>query len=86
MRELRPVALPSEAAQVACGNWQTFAGSAGGALLGWGSNSGGQLGLGHRQNQNLPQPIPQPAGALRVTSVGCTAASDWHSVVLAVLG
>ena len=69
VRELRPVALPSEAIQVASGKYHTFAVSAGGALLGWGANGDGQLGLGHRQDQSLPQPVPLPAGALRVASM-----------------
>ena len=84
-RELRPVALPGEAAQVGCGRLQTFAVSAGGALLGWGRNEYGQLGLGHRQHQSLPQPVPLPAGmgALRAESVGSFAGFD--TCVLAVL-
>ena len=89
VRELRPVALPSEAAQVACGSYQTFAVSADGALLGWGHNSHGQLGLGHQQDQSLPQPVPLPAGALRVASVGSSGGSSSgrsSSYVLAVLG
>ena len=83
-RELRPVALPGEAAQVACGIYQTFAVSAGGALLGWGLNSVGQLGLGRSQQQSLPQPVPLPAGALRVASVGTACGASCTSV-LAVL-
>ena len=84
-RELRPVALPGEAAQVACGDAHTFAVSAGGALLGWGKNGNGQLGLGHYQYQSLPQPVPLPAGmgALRVPSVVATATGTF---VLAELG
>lgn len=86
VRELRPVALPGEAAQVACGREHTFVVSAGGALLGWGVNHNGQLGLGHCQNQSLPQPVPLPAGALRVTSVGgIGCVSECHTCLLAQL-
>ena len=86
--ELRPVALPGEAAQVACAWTHTLAVSAGGALLGWGKNERGQLGLGHRQNQSLPQPVPLPAGmgALRVASLGFAVGTYYDSCVLAVLG
>ena len=86
VRELRPVALPGEAAQVACGYAQTFAVSAGGALLGWGKNGDGQLGLGHRQNQSLPQPVPLPAGALRVARLSSGSSAQRMPCHLAVLG
>ena len=87
-RELRPVALPGEATQVvACGWRHTFAVTAGGALLGWGVNNLGQLGLGHRQTpQSLPQPVPLPTGALRVASGGNTTSAEARTCVLAVLG
>ena len=86
LQELRPVALPGEGGLVGCGSERTFAVSAGGALLGWGQNDQGQLGLGHQQHpQSLPQPVPLPAGALRVASLG-TARSSLHTCVIAELG
>ena len=85
VRELRPVALPGEAAQVACGAGQTFAVTAGGAMLGWGANEEGQLGLGHRDDQSLPQPVPLPAGALRATSLGSASRSGPQTCLLAAL-
>ena len=84
VHELRPVALPSDAAHVACGDEQTLAVTVAGTLFGWGKNEDGQLGLGHRQEQSLPQPVPLPAGALRVAGVGSSASLD--NFVLAVFG
>ncbi len=93
VHELRPVALPGEAGQVTCGADNTFPVSAGGALLGGGANGNDQLGLGHRQDQSLPQPVPLPAGmgALHVLRASLGSGSSaglagGHSCVIGVLG
>ena len=101
VRALRPVSLAVGAARVACGHAQTFAVSAAGTLLAWGSNEAGGLGLGHAPQRpphefdefiratsvRLPELVPLPAGALRVVSVGDSAGCAKNGLTaIAMLG
>lgn len=72
--------------RVACGNEHIMAlveGRDGVECYGWGSNSSGQLGLGHLQ----PRSVPQVVSALAVSEVGSIvdiACGAFHSAVITV--
>ena len=43
-----------------------------GKLWAWGDNQGGQLGIGHYEDKNLPQPVLFPAGTPSIKSVSAS--------------
>lgn len=69
-RTLSPVRLtpPAGTTQISAGQHHVLARTAGGAVLGWGYNEQGQLGVGPREIAADPRTIPVPATVSRVVA------------------
>jgi alpha-tubulin suppressor-like RCC1 family protein len=68
---------------LSCGDRHSFAISADGAVLGWGSNEFGQVGIGHRGDTFLS---PTPIAALAGLVVTAMSSGDRHSAAVTNVG